>query len=163
MDVVDSATRSRMMSGIRSKDTKPEMTVRRYLHARGFRYRLHARGLPGSPDLVLPKYRVAILVHGCFWHRHAGCRFATTPASNVEKWNAKFQTNVDRDVRKLTSLQAAGWRVIVVWECELRRDPVERLQRLTSEISENADTIGKKLPVLSAMPFDPLGIGPQES
>lgn len=138
MDVVDSATRSRMMSGIRSKDTKPEMTVRRYLHGRGFRYRLHAKDLPGSPDLVLPKYRVAILVHGCFWHRHPGCRFATTPASNIEKWNTKFQMNVDRDARKLTSLQAAGWRVIVVWECELRRDPLERLQRLASEISENA-------------------------
>lgn len=135
MDVVDSATRSRMMAGIRSKDTKPEMTVRRYLHARGFRYRLHARDLPGSPDLVLPKYRVAILVHGCFWHRHAGCRFATTPASNAERWNVKFQANMDRDARKLASLREAGWRVIVVWECELRRDPGERLLRLTREIT----------------------------
>jgi DNA mismatch endonuclease (patch repair protein) len=135
MDVVDSATRSRMMSGIRSKDTKPEMTVRRFLHARGFRYRLHARDLPGSPDLVLPKYRVAILVHGCFWHRHSACRFATTPASNAERWRLKFQTNIDRDIRKLTSLQAAGWRVIVVWECELKRDPVSRLEQLALEIS----------------------------
>jgi DNA mismatch endonuclease (patch repair protein) len=124
-----------MMAGIRSKDTKPEMTVRRYLHARGFRYRLHARDLPGSPDLVLPKYRVAILVHGCFWHRHAGCRFATTPASNVERWNVKFQANMDRDARKLASLEEAGWRVIVVWECELRRDPADRLQRLAQEIT----------------------------
>jgi len=135
MDVVDSATRSRMMAGIRSKDTKPEMTVRRYLHARGFRYRLHARDLPGSPDLVLPKYRVAILVHGCFWHRHAGCRFATTPASNSEQWSAKFQANVVRDARKLASLREAGWRVIVVWECELRRDPTDRLVRLVQEIT----------------------------
>lgn len=142
MDVVDAATRSKMMSGIRSKDTTPELMVRRYLHARGFRYRLHARDLPGSPDLVLPKYRVAILVHGCFWHRHSGCRFATTPASNVERWNAKFQTNIDRDARKSTALQAAGWRIIVVWECELRRDPVERLERLVSEISEHAATAG---------------------
>lgn len=157
MDVVDSATRSKMMSGIRSKDTKPELTVRRYLHGRGFRYRLHARDLPGSPDLVLPKYRVAILVHGCFWHRHPGCRFATTPASNIEKWNTKFQTNVDRDARKLTSLQAAGWRVIVVWECELRRDPVERLQRLASEISENAPpaTTCEQ----SSIPVNPSGTG----
>jgi DNA mismatch endonuclease (patch repair protein) len=123
------------MAGIRSKDTKPEMTVRRYLHARGFRYRLHARDLPGSPDLVLPKYRVAILVHGCFWHRHAGCRFATTPASNVERWNVKFQANVDRDARKLASLEEAGWRVIVVWECGLRRDPIDRLQQLVQEIT----------------------------
>jgi len=147
------------MSGIRSKDTKPEMTVRRYLHARGFRYRLHARDLPGSPDLVLPRYRVAILVHGCFWHRHPGCRFATTPASNIEKWNAKFQTNVDRDARKLTSLQAAGWRVIVVWECELRSDPVERLQRLVSEISEHVGTAGSNLRELSDMPTDSSRIG----
>lgn len=136
MDVVDSATRSRMMAGIRSKDTKPEMAVRRYLHARGFRYRLHARDLPGSPDLVLPKYRAAILVHGCFWHRHSGCRFATTPTSNVERWDAKFQANIARDATKLASLEEAGWRVIVVWECELRRDPTERLQRLAQEITE---------------------------
>lgn len=134
MDVVDSATRSRMMAGIRSKDTKPEMMVRRYLHARGFRYRLHARDLPGSPDLVLPKYSVAVLVHGCFWHRHPGCRFATTPASNVEQWKVKFQTNVDRDARKLALLEEAGWRVIVVWECELRLDPTDRLHRLAQEI-----------------------------
>jgi len=135
MDVVDSATRSRMMAGIRSKDTKPEMTVRRYLHARGFRYRLHARDLPGSPDLVLPKYRVVILVHGCFWHRHAGCRFATTPASNVERWNVKFQANMGRDARKHASLEEAGWRVIVVWECELKGNPTDRLQRLAQEIT----------------------------
>jgi DNA mismatch endonuclease (patch repair protein) len=143
-----------MMSGIRSKDTKPEMTVRRYLHARGFRYRLHARDLPGSPDLVLPKYRVAILVHGCFWHRHPGCRFATTPASNIERWSAKFLANIDRDARKLASLEAAGWHVIVVWECELRRDPVERLQRLASEISEHAGTTGNNLAERSDMPID---------
>jgi DNA mismatch endonuclease (patch repair protein) len=160
MDVVDSATRSRMMSGIRSKDTKPEMTVRRYLHARGFRYRLHARDLPGSPDLVLPKYRVAILVHGCFWHRHPGCRFATTPASNIERWNAKFQTNIDRDARKLASLQEAGWRVIVVWECELRRDPLQRLQSLASEISEHGSTAGNNLPKRSDTPADSSRIGP---
>ena len=151
------------MSGIRSKDTKPEMTVRRYLHARGFRYKLHARDLPGSPDLVLPKYRVAILVHGCFWHRHSGCRFATTPASNIEKWNAKFQTNIDRDARKLSSLQAAGWRVMVVWECELRRDPVERLERLASEISAHASTARKNLPEPSDVPADPNHIGQEES
>ena len=134
MDIVDSTTRSRMMAGIRSKNTKPEMTVRRYLHARGFRYRLHARDLPGSPDLVLPKYRVAILVHGCFWHRHTRCRFATTPVSNVERWNVKFQANVDRDAKKITLLKKAGWRVIVVWECELRLNAADRLDRLAQEI-----------------------------
>lgn len=134
MDVVDSATRSRMMSGIRSRDTKPEMTVRKYLHAKGFRYRLHTRTLPGSPDLVLPKYRTAIFVHGCFWHRHPGCRYTTTPASNVERWDQKFRANMERDARKQAELEAAGWRVIVVWECELRGAAQERLARLRDEI-----------------------------
>lgn len=134
MDVVDSATRSRMMTGIRSKDTKPEMTVRRYLHARGFRYRLHSRTLPGTPDLVLPKYRVIIFVHGCFWHRHPGCRYTTTPTSNVERWNLKFDTNKARDTRKQAMLEAEGWKVIVVWECELRKTDETRLDRLCGEI-----------------------------
>lgn len=136
MDIVDAATRSRMMSGIRSKDTQPEMLVRKYLHSQGFRYRLHARKLPGSPDLVLPKYKVAIFVHGCFWHRHQGCRYATTPASNAERWKLKFDTNTERDARKENMLRAAGWRVIVVWECELKRAPTERLDRLVSEIRD---------------------------
>lgn len=136
MDVVDAATRSRMMKGIRSKDTQPEMIVRKYLHAQGFRYRLHARNLPGSPDLVLPKYRVAILVHGCFWHRHAGCKYATTPANNAERWKLKFDANVERDARKENLLRAAGWKVLVVWECELRRAPEERLRQLVSDIME---------------------------
>jgi DNA mismatch endonuclease (patch repair protein) len=134
MDVVDAATRSRMMSGIRSKDTKPEIAVRKYLHAKGFRYRLHSRTLPGSPDIVLPKYKVAIFVHGCFWHRHAGCRYATTPSSNIDTWNRKFMVNMDRDKRKESALQAAGWRVIVVWECELRRTSRSRLESLCAEI-----------------------------
>ena len=136
MDIVDPATRSRMMSGIRSKDTQPEMLVRKYLHSQGFRYRLHARKLPGSPDLVLRKYKVAIFVHGCFWHRHQGCRYATTPASNAERWKLKFDTNIERDARKENMLRAAGWRVIVVWECELKRAPTERLDRLVSEIRD---------------------------
>ncbi|WP_183682788.1 MULTISPECIES: very short patch repair endonuclease [unclassified Janthinobacterium] len=135
MDIVDSETRSRMMSGIQSKNTKPEMAVRRYLHGQGFRYRLHVRKLPGSPDLVLPKYRVVIFVHGCFWHQHAGCRFATQPASNTERWKTKFQNNLERDAKNLAALQTTGWRVIVVWECELKREPDDRLQRLAREIT----------------------------
>lgn len=137
MDVVDAATRSRMMKGIRSKDTQPELIVRKYLHAQGFRYRLHARNLPGSPDLVLPRYRVAILVHGCFWHRHAGCKYATTPANNAERWKLKFDANIERDARKENLLRAAGWKVLVVWECELRRAPEERLCQLVNDITEN--------------------------
>lgn len=136
MDIVDSATRSRMMSGIQSKNTKPEMLVRQYLHAQGFRYRLHTRELPGSPDLVLPKYRVVIFVHGCFWHRHVGCRFATQPASNIERWKTKFRSNLERDAKNVAALQATGWRVLVVWECELKREPLDRLQRLASEITQ---------------------------
>lgn len=134
MDVVDAATRSRMMAGIRSRDTRPEMMVRKHLHARGFRYRLHVRTLPGSPDLVLPRYHVVIFVHGCFWHRHLGCRYATTPASNVERWRLKFDSNTERDSRQESMLRTAGWRVIVVWECELKRTPDERLMRLEDEI-----------------------------
>lgn len=136
MDIVDSATRSRMMSGIQSKNTKPEMLVRQYLHAQGFRYRLHTRELLGSPDLVLPKYHVVIFVHGCFWHRHAGCRFATQPASNIERWKTKFQSNLERDAKNVAALQATGWRVLMVWECELKREPLDRLQRLASEITQ---------------------------
>lgn len=134
MDVVDVVTRSRMMSGIKSRNTKPEMTVRQFLHARGFRYRLHLRTLPGSPDIVLPKYRVAIFVHGCFWHRHDGCRYATTPSSNVERWAKKFDDNTKRDVRKLAALEASGWRVITVWECELKKHAAETLEQLSQEI-----------------------------
>jgi DNA mismatch endonuclease (patch repair protein) len=140
MDVVDVATRSRMMAGIRSKNTAPEMSVRKYLHAQGFRYRLHARGLPGSPDLVLPKYRVAIFVHGCFWHRHTACRYATNPASNADRWATKFRANTERDMRNDAALRAAGWRVIVVWECELRGDSPGRLQRLVGEIMEGSSS-----------------------
>ncbi len=108
------------MAGIRGADTLPEMIVRRFLHSKGFRYRLHVRSLPGSPDLVLPKYRLVIFVHGCFWHRHAGCPFATIPDKNHEDWEKKFNQNVNRDNRTLTLLSEKGWRVIVIWECGLR-------------------------------------------
>ena len=137
MDIVDAATRSRMMSRIRGRNTLPERIVRRGLHAAGFRFRLHPHGVPGTPDLVLPKYRAAILVHGCFWHRHANCRFATSPSTNSEKWEAKFRANVKRDHEVQSALAAAGWRVAMVWECSLSRERVgstlSRLERwLTS-------------------------------
>ena len=136
-DIVDSATRSRMMSGIRSKDTKPEMTVRRFLHRNGFRYRLHDSKLPGRPDIVLPKYRLAIFVHGCFWHQHPGFKYATTPSSNQEKWNTKLLENHARDERNLESLEKDGWRVIVVWECSLRsKEPGMQLDWLISAINQ---------------------------
>ncbi len=118
-DVVDQATRSRMMAGIRGKNTQPELLLRRALHARGLRYRLHAKGLPGRPDLVLPSYRAAIQVQGCFWHRHSNCIYCTTPGSNTEFWNAKFKGTISRDKQNFRSLRKAGWRVAIVWECVL--------------------------------------------
>ncbi len=120
VDVVNRETRSRMMAGIGSKNTLPEIVVRRFLHRRGFRFRLHARTLPGSPDIVLRKWKVAIFVHGCFWHQHSGCRFATQPASNAERWQRKFEQNLARDRRNVSEILALGWRVVVLWECGLK-------------------------------------------
>ena len=119
-DVVDGETRSRMMAGIRGRDTQPEMALRQALHARGFRYRLHGADLPGRPDLVFPRHRAAVFVHGCFWHRHPGCRYATTPATRMAFWTAKFGANVARDGHVQGALAAMGWRTGVVWECALR-------------------------------------------
>ena len=120
-DVVDRATRSRMMAGIGSRDTVPELVLRRALHARGLRYRLHDRGLTGTPDLVFPRFQAVCFVHGCFWHRHAGCTYATTPTTRLEFWQAKFDSNIERDRRNRRELLEAGWRVAIVWECALRR------------------------------------------
>ncbi|MBK8060030.1 MAG: DNA mismatch endonuclease Vsr [Gemmatimonadetes bacterium] len=128
-DIVDRATRSRMMAGIGGKDTAPELTVRRFLHREGFRFRLHRRDLPGRPDVVLARYRVAVLVHGCFWHRHSSCRYATTPSSNREFWHAKFAQNVARDRRNLRELRRLGWTPIVVWECSLSPSRLAALKR----------------------------------
>lgn len=110
------------MSRIPSRDTIPEMIVRYFLHHHGFRFRLHVKTLPGHPDIVLPKYRTAIEVRGCFWHRHAGCRRATTPSTNVEFWREKFKRNVERDAITENRLRELGWNLIVVWECELKKD-----------------------------------------
>jgi DNA mismatch endonuclease, patch repair protein len=121
-DIVDSQTRSRMMAGIRGKNTKPELALRRSLHALGFRYRLHAKGVPGKPDLVLPKYRAAVFVHGCFWHRHPECRYASTPSTRPEFWSAKFCANVTRDNAVRLALSETGWRVATIWECALRTE-----------------------------------------
>jgi len=118
-DIVDAATRSRMMSGIRGKDTKPEFLVRRGLHARGFRFRLHGSKLPGRPDLVLPKYSAAVLVHGCFWHAH-GCSLTKIPQTRPDFWRQKLEGNQARDARQLEELNDMGWRTLVIWECALR-------------------------------------------
>ncbi|MDH0744844.1 very short patch repair endonuclease [Pseudomonas sp. GD03842] len=121
MDVVSKEVRSRMMAGIRGSDTLPEMKVRRLLHRHGFRYRLHPRELPGRPDVVLPRYRVCIFIHGCFWHRHPGCRYTTTPSTREGFWRLKFEQNVKRDLRNRNELLQLGWRVIELWECGTRR------------------------------------------
>ena len=119
-DVVDKATRSRMMAGIKAKDTVPELEVRRFLHSHGFRYRLHVKALPGKPDIVLPKYRSAIFVHGCFWHQHPGCKDAVMPKSNSKFWETKLDGNRARAKRNAAALTRSGWRWAVIWECTLR-------------------------------------------
>ena len=123
MDIVDSVTRSRMMAAVRQRDTHPEMTVRRALHAAGLRYRLQRRDLPGYPYIVFPSRKTAIFVHGCYWHRHNNCKYASTPSTRIDFWQAKFRANIKRDQSAMKALQLSGWRVLVVWECE-SRDPI---------------------------------------
>ena len=137
-DKLSSTQRQYCMSRIRGKNTKPEILVRKGLHARGFRFRLHNKKLPGSPDIVLPKYRAAIMVNGCFWHGHKGCRYATKPKTNVEFWEAKIARNRHRDEVTNAHLEALGWHVITVWECELRGKSIlaSRLDALAEEIRE---------------------------
>lgn len=131
-DVVDRKTRSRIMSGIRSKNTKPELAVRRHLHKAGLRFALHRRDLPGRPDIVLPRHGAVVEVHGCFWHRHPGCRFATSPATRKTFWQEKFADNVRRDRSNTRALRVLGWRVFVVWECQTSR--ASFLDRLVDRI-----------------------------
>lgn len=120
MDTLTPEQRSTLMSRIRSKDTQPELIVRKLLHSRGYRYRLHDKRLPGKPDLVFAGRRKLIFVHGCFWHRHDGCAMARMPKSRIEFWRPKLQANQARDQVTIARLEAMGWRVLVVWECELR-------------------------------------------
>ena len=117
-DIVDQRTRSRMMAGIKSANTKPERELRKAVHALGFRYRLHADEIVGRPDLVMPKHKAVVFVHGCFWHRHKGCAKATTPKTRVDFWTTKFAQNVRRDARNNKLLRRDGWKVVTVWECQ---------------------------------------------
>lgn len=126
-DIVTRAVRSRMMAGIGGKDTKPELILRRALHARGLRYRLHDQRLPGTPDMVFRRFGAVCFVHGCFWHRHEGCPYATDPATRPDFWQAKFRANVARDRRTRESLLEDGWRVAVIWECALRKGGAEQV------------------------------------
>ena len=136
VDVVDKETRSRMMSGIRGRDTKPEIIVRKYLHRSGFRFRLSPKDVFGKPDIVLSKYRTAVFVHGCFWHRHAGCKIATTPKSNVEFWLEKFDKNVARDKLVQARLRKEDWKVIIIWACQINE---KKLASVCDRIRQNIE------------------------
>lgn len=125
-------SRSDIMRAVKCAHTGPEVVVRRALHALGLRFRLHRRDLPGSPDIVLPRFRTVVFVHGCFWHRHPGCRYASTPKTRQEYWLPKFKANVERDATKEAQLRELGWRVFVIWECEIRK-PAELDERLRRE------------------------------
>ncbi len=132
--------RSWNMSRIRGKNTVPEKQVRSSLHRAGYRFRLHPKQLPGRPDVVLPKYRTVVFVHGCFWHRHKGCRYAYTPKSRVAFWNAKFESNVERDRRNSRELRRLGWKVVTVWECEAGH-PDRWLRRLPGRLGRQVPEI----------------------
>lgn len=126
-DVMTPEQRHRCMAAIRGKDTKPEMIVRKYLFSRGLRFRVQVRKLPGNPDIVLPKYRTAVFVNGCFWHGHEGCRYFRLPKSNIQFWQEKISRNIARDCRNTAALQALGWRVITLWECDIRTAATRRI------------------------------------
>ncbi len=120
MDVFSPEKRSQVMSRIRSKDTKPEKIIRSILHKLGFRFRINRKDLPGKPDIVLPKYRIVIFVHGCFWHQHEGCPRSKKPTSNAQYWNPKLKNNVLRDEKNILELEESGWRVFILWECQIK-------------------------------------------
>lgn len=130
--------RSLNMSHIHSSNTKPEEIVRKYLFSKGLRYRKNDKRYPGHPDIVLPKYHTIVFVHGCFWHRHPGCHYASTPTSNIAYWQKKFECNVERDKEEQRQLKEMGWKVLIVWECELKKDKrVNTLNSLYSAITES--------------------------
>jgi len=141
-DRITKSQRSQVMRSVGRMDTGPEIVVRSLLHGAGFRFRINVKSLPGTPDIVLPKYRTVIFVHGCFWHRHEGCPRTTTPASRREYWDAKLARNVERDLQKAERLQEAGWNVVIVWECETKApdELIERLARsLRVDFADQAD------------------------
>ena len=137
MDVLTPEQRKKNMQNIRGKDTKIEVKVRSELFKRGFRFRKNDNRYPGTPDIVLPKYKTVIFVNGCYWHRHPGCKYATTPKTNAEFWNKKFQTNIKNDAENKSALEEAGWNVITLWECELKRDLAGVLNHVEEMIRNN--------------------------
>jgi DNA mismatch endonuclease (patch repair protein) len=144
VDVVSPESRSRMMSGIRGKDTKPEMIVRKALFAAGYRFRLHRRDLPGAPDVVMPGRKVAIFVHGCFWHMHAKCKYAKLPSTRPEFWQSKLSGNLKRDQKAIDALMSSGWRVLTVWECSTRNAAaLASLREILSRWIESGEISGE--------------------
>lgn len=134
MDKISKEKRSKNMSRIKSHDTSIELKVRKYLFSQGFRYRKNVKVLPGKPDIVLPKYKTVIFINGCFWHRHPGCKYATTPSSHQEFWQKKFTANVKNDQKNHKLLKESGWNVIVLWECEIEHDFVNLMIKLIKEL-----------------------------
>ena len=129
--------RSYNMSQIKGKNTKPEMLVRKYLHAQGFRYRLHSKSLSGKPDIVLPKYKTLIFVHGCFWHGHKGCKYFVLPKTNTDFWLHKINGNITNDSKVIKALKKDGWKVLVIWECDLKKKMETTLANLVRKIIDN--------------------------
>lgn len=136
-DTLTPEKRSWNMSRIPAKDTSVEVKVRKYLFAQGFRYRKNVKELPGKPDIVLPKYRTVLFIHGCFWHRHAGCKRATTPKSRLEYWLPKFERNVENDKKHCEELISMGWNPIVIWECEVNKHFNDTMEKVVREIKSN--------------------------
>lgn len=141
MEKISPEIRSRMMAGIRGKNTRPEMTVRSFLHQRGIRFRLHGHGLPGKPDVVLPRWNAIVFVHGCFWHGHIGCRYFKLPKTREEFWKTKIHGNSRRDSVAVDLLREAGWRVAIIWECALRDEPAQALEELLQFIRSDSSLI----------------------
>ena len=139
-DTLTKEKRSWNMSRIRGKDTQVEVKVRKYLFSKGFRYRKNVTDLPGKPDIVLPKYKTVVFIHGCFWHRHPGCKYSYTPKSNIEFWEKKFSANVKNDDIKKKQLEDDGWRVIVLWECDVERRFEQTMEKLVSELLETSQS-----------------------
>jgi DNA mismatch endonuclease (patch repair protein) len=136
VDFLSKDDRSRVMSRIRGKHTRPEKQMRSLLHRAGYRFRLHSADLPGHPDIVMRKYRTVVFVHGCYWHRHRGCKNTTTPGTRTEFWKAKFAATVERDRRNTLELEAMGWQVITVWECELKKTPQTVLESVRVKLGK---------------------------
>lgn len=145
MDKLNPSQRSSLMSAVKSKDTTPEILVRRALHKLGYRFRLHRKDLPGKPDIALPKHNLCIFVHGCFWHQHLGCPRAKRPTTNIEFWNSKLDGNIVRDAHDVAKLHELGWRVCIIWECETKKHGklAEAIDRCIGT-SEEQNAIGEK-------------------